>query len=112
MHIRRLIEGAAINLGDSFKGNKSFVNEDPFCNFYFVKHFLKNFHLKTGSVFSSPDAASASSLHVQVTAAQGEVSYGTYPVPDVEEMHSTMHHQPLRRSSRIAARNASREEIT
>ena len=111
VHIRRLIEGAAINLGDSFKGNKSFVNEDPFCNLYLVKNFLKNFHVKTSSVFSSPDAASASSLHVQVTAAQVDASYGTYPVPD-EEIHSTLHHQPLRRSNRIAARNASREEIT
>ena len=29
-HVRRLIEGAAMNLGNSFKGNKSFVNEDPY----------------------------------------------------------------------------------
>ena len=110
VHIRRLIEGAAISLGNSFKGNKSFVNEDPFFNFYIINSFLKNFNFKTGSVFSSPDAASVLPLHVQVTAAPGEASYGTYPDPANED--ALQQHPPLRRSSRIAARNAAREEIT
>ena len=83
-----------------------------FCNSYLIRNFIENFNFKTGSVFSSPDAASASSLHVQVTAALGEAGYGTYPAPEDEEIHSSSQHlQPLRRSSRIAARNASREEI-
>ena len=72
--------------------------------------FLKNFYFKTSSVFSSPDAASILPLHVQVTAAQGEASYGTYPDPANEE--SLQQRPSLRRSSRIAARNAAREEIT
>ena len=113
VHVRRLIEGAAINLGNSFKGNKSFVNEDPFFNFYVVNGFLKNFNFKTGSVFSSPDAAFVLPLHVQVTTAQEGVSCGTYPDPEEEQPRATLpQHPPLRRSRRIAARNAAREEIT
>ena len=76
VHIRRLVEGAAINLGNSFKGNKSFVNEDPYVNFYIINNFLKHFDFKISSVFSNPDAASVLPLPAQVTAPHGDESYG------------------------------------
>ena len=50
-HVRRLIVGAAMNLGNSFKGNKSFVNEDPYVKFYLFNNFVNNFDFKLSSVF-------------------------------------------------------------
>ena len=94
VHVRRLIEGAAINLGDFFKGNKSFVNEDPYVNFYLIISFLKHFNFKTGSVFPNPDAASVLPLPVQVTTPEGDVGYGAQPVYPDEGPRSTAQ-QPL-----------------
>ena len=111
VHVRRLIEGAAINLGDSFKGNKSFVNEDPFVNFYITKSFLKHFNFKTGSVFPNPDAASLLPLPVQVTTPLGDEGYGAQP-DNLEDDPRPTAEQPLRRSRRIAERNATRDGIT
>ena len=56
--------------------NRSFVNEDPYVNFYLINSFLKHFNFQTGSVFPNPDAASVLPLPVQVTTPQGDVGYG------------------------------------
>ena len=109
VHIRRLIEGAAINVGESFKGNKSFVNEDPFVNYYLINNFVENFDFKNSSVFPNPDAA-VLPLPTQVTTPQRVQGYGAYPVNPGQAQRSA--NQPVRRSRRIAERNAAREGIT
>ena len=110
VHVRRLLEGAAINLGNSFKGNKSFVNEDPFINYYLINSFLKPFNFKTSSVFPNPDTAPILPLPTQVITPQGDEDYGTQPVNPAEGPREPT--QQLRRSRRIAERNATREGIT
>ena len=109
VQIRRLIEGAAIKLGDSFKGNKSFVNEDPYVNFYVINSFLKHFTFKTSSVFPNPDAPPILPLPVQVIPPQGDEDYGAQAVNPEEAQRTT---PQLRRSRRIAERNATKEGIT
>ena len=99
-------------VGESFRGNKSFVSEDPFIYFYIVNNFLKNFNFRTGSVFSPPDAAPALPLSVQVTSAQDEIDHGIpLVVPAIRPLEAP---QPpsLRRSHRIAARQSTNGAIT
>ena len=99
-----------MNLGNSFKGNKSFVNEDPYVNFYLLNNFVDNFSFKLSSVFPNPDAAAILPLPSQVTTPQRDLGYGAQPANLEEDPRSTI--QPLRRSRRIAERNADREGIT
>ena len=41
--VRRIVEGAAINLGLSMDGNKSFTQEDKFTNYIICDKYIKNF---------------------------------------------------------------------
>ena len=62
------------------------------------------------SVFPNPDTASVLPLPAQVTPSQVDQGYGAQPVNPEEGPRQTV--PPVRRSRRIAERNATREEIT
>ena len=101
VNVRRLVEGAAINMGSVMEGNKPFTQEDFLTDFIICKTFLKNFNFKHASV-ANPDPSSASLSPVQVA---GEVPTdsvaGAYPapLPDDNIIRSI---PPPRRSRRIA----------
>ena len=71
--------------------------------------FLKHFTFKTSSVFSNLYAAPILPLPVQVIPPQGDEDYGAQAVNPEEAIMTT---QQLRRSRRIAQRNAAQEGIT
>ena len=96
---RRLVEGAAIVMGNSIEGNKTFTQEDPFINHYICNRYIKNFNFKNSSVFSTSDAASLSPA--QVTGGHvappviGTQAVGVQDIPAPPQ-------PPLRRSRRLA----------
>ena len=108
--VRRVIEGAAINMGTSMEGNKSFTQEDPAINNFICKTYLKSFVFKNDPLCTVPDAAVASSSLAQVT---GDVP----DAPPVTGAHSPevglpQIQPPTRRSRRLAGLPNENDGIT
>ena len=59
---RRVVEGALINLSDTFEGNKAFTSEDPFTN----KLVCKSLNIKLDSFSTAPNARPPSASPVPI----------------------------------------------
>ena len=111
--IRRLVEGAAISLGKSMLGNKSFTMEDNFTNRLICNSAIKNFTFENPS-YAPLDARAAFSSSLQDSLLQGVADNLERTQEDihVHVQQDNRHQRPLRRSRRIAGLPLENEGIT
>ena len=109
--IRRLIEGAAIDQGNSMPGNKSFTQEGKIINKSLCINFIRNFIFKhdVNTIIATPDTASSLSPAQVTGGAPPTLVTGTY-ADDVSQ--SRLQQVNLRRSRRIAGMNTENDGIT
>ena len=111
---RRLVEGAAINLGYSMEGNKAFIQEDKFMNTIICQKFIKDFKFRENSLSCvTPDAVAVSSPPTQVTGLQiAPLVAGAQPVTQEETSHDNPPGGQTRRSRRLAGLPQENDGIT
>ena len=111
---RRLVEGAAINLGYSMEGNKAFTQEDKFMNTIICQKFIKDFKFRENSLSCvTPDAVAVSSPPTQVTGLQIAPSVAGAHADSLAEMSvEATNREQTRRSRRLAGLPQENDGIT
>ena len=112
---RRLVEGAAINLGYSMEGNKAFTQEDKFINKIICQDFIKNFNLRDEDYTCvTPDAVAVFAPPAQVMRMQhAPLVTGAQEVFQEEaDVNNTSGGQTTRRSRRLAGLPQENDGIT
>ena len=112
---RRLVEGAAINLGHSMEGNKAFTQEDKFMNKIVCQKIIRNFSFRDdNSSCVTPDAVAALLPPTQVTGEQIDPVIAGAQTDNPEEalVDDNQGGQRIRRSRRLAGLPMENEGIT
>ena len=110
---RRLVEGAAINLGFSMEGNKAFTQEDEFINKLICKKMLNDFNLRnSNSLCVTPNVVAAPLSPTQVTRGQNVTVVAGAQAVNQEEADEIVGNQRIRRSRRLAGLPMENEGIT